>query len=98
MTGPQYASPVGGVFVVDPWTGEAHIFFRADKPGQADSNVFRRPRALGIEGLPPIGNLRSNAGGHALVPVRAMPSMKLRWAMKKSVITGRITSVLAAIR
>jgi anti-sigma-K factor RskA len=29
----QYASPVsGGVFVVDPATGEAHIVFKADKP------------------------------------------------------------------
>jgi anti-sigma-K factor RskA len=29
----QYPSPVsGGVFVVDPATGEAHIVFKADKP------------------------------------------------------------------
>jgi hypothetical protein len=29
----QYASPVsGGVFVVDPATGEAHVLFKADKP------------------------------------------------------------------
>ena len=30
---PQYPSPVsGGVFTVDPVTGEAHVVFRADKP------------------------------------------------------------------
>jgi len=98
MMAPQEPSPVGGrVFVSDPLAGEVHVVFRADKPIGIDSEACRQPLALGIEGLPPVDNLPSNAGSHALVPVSAMPSIKLRWAMKKSVITGKITSVLAAI-
>ncbi len=35
---------------------------------------------------------------HPLIPLIAIPSMKVRWAKKKTTTTGVITTVLAAIR
>ncbi len=64
---------------------------------EARAGWFRPPEALSpdIRGL---AQVTSRPQCYALIPVIAMPSIKVRWVKKKSTRMGRMVAVLAAIR